>query len=126
MREGFEIEHLGVRCIAPSPLDDPWGEGLVFANIDEVVAAYQRGDVGIHATIKVRLDTEENLVEGTVGRVLLYEALPAGAPFDWCNRAMKSRDLTKLVSRVYREYGKEATVEFLDKIKKLIKSTSAI
>lgn len=109
---------LGLYYITKSRKNVP-GQGLSFANIAEVVAAYQCGVAGIHATINVRLPYENGMVETTVGRVLLYEALPESAPFEWCNRAMKSKDLTKLVARVYRRFGKDATVAFLDKIKRL-------
>ena len=48
-----------------------------------------------------------------------YEALPEGSDFDWVNKIMKKSDLAKLVERVYYRFGSEATVECLDKIKKL-------
>ena len=93
------------------------GQGLTFANIAEVVVAYQRKVAQLHALIKVRVDGE--MFETTVGRVLVYETLPQGAPFKWVNHALKKKDIVKLVSRVHREFGKEKSVVFLDKIKKL-------
>jgi len=94
------------------------GEGLIFSSISEVIAAFQRKIVNIHALIKVRFLSEE-IVDTTVGRVLVYESLPEDAPFSWVNRALKKRDIVKLVERVYRMFGKEKTVYFLDKVKKL-------
>ncbi|MDQ5890833.1 MAG: DNA-directed polymerase subunit beta [Candidatus Dependentiae bacterium] len=93
------------------------GQGLNFSNIAEVIAAYQRNVLAIHAIINVRHAGE--MIETTVGRVLVYETMPAGAPFDWCNRALKKKDIVKLVARVYRQYGQEDTVVFLDRIKKV-------
>jgi DNA-directed RNA polymerase subunit beta' len=93
------------------------GQGLNFAGISEVIAAYQRNVLAVHAIINLRHAGE--MIETTVGRVLVYETMPAGAPFEWCNRALKKKDIVKLVSRVHGKYGQEATVVFLDKIKKL-------
>ena len=46
----------------------------------EVITAFQCGSVDLHAQIKVRLADNE-IVETTVGRVLVYEALPEGSDF---------------------------------------------
>lgn len=94
------------------------GEGLTFSGVKEVVFAYQHNQVDLHASIKVRLGSEE-LVDTTVGRVLLYEILPTTASFDWINKAMKKKDLVKLIARLYRYCGKEDTVVALDEIKRL-------
>jgi len=93
------------------------GEGIVFSSTDEVVSAHQMGRAHLHARIKVRL--EGSLIETTVGRVILYKALPAGSDFDWINRIMKKTELTKLVDQVYTRFGSEETVGCLDRIKKL-------
>lgn len=94
------------------------GEGVVFASTDEVVSAYQMGRVHLHARIKVRL-ADNTLVETSVGRVVLFKALPEGADFAWVNRIMKKSELTKLVDQVYNRFGSDATVKCLDGIKKL-------
>jgi len=94
------------------------GEGLVFSNISEVVYAYQRKQVNVHAHIKVRL-ASKTIIETTVGRVLLYEALPENTEFEWINKAVKKKDLVKLVARLYKAFGPEATVKALDNIKQL-------
>ena len=93
------------------------GEGIVFANPDEVVSAYQMGKVHLHACIKVRVDGK--LIDTGVGRVLLYKALPEGSKFEWINKVMKKSYLAKLVDQVYMKFGSEATVKCLDGIKKL-------
>ncbi|MCB9492948.1 MAG: DNA-directed RNA polymerase subunit beta' [Epsilonproteobacteria bacterium] len=94
------------------------GEGLTFANIEEVIYAYQHQQVNIQAPIKLRLESEK-IVSTTVGRVLIYEALPKGSNFDWVNKAAKKKDLVNLVSMLYRTFGKAPTVDALDKIKTL-------
>ena len=45
------------------------GEGMRFANPEEVRVAYDAGEVDIHAGVKVRIDGE--LVDTTTGRILL-------------------------------------------------------
>ena len=55
------------------------GEGKVLSNPEEVRVAYDANEVDLHARIKVRIGGE--LVETTVGRVLLKEVLPEEIPF---------------------------------------------
>ncbi len=107
---------LGLHYITKVRLQEQ-GEGIVFASPAEVVSAYQMGQAKLHARIKVRLNGD--LVETTVGRVMLFEALPQGSQFAWVNKVMTKSDLTKLVERVYSFFGSEATVRCLDRIKKL-------
>jgi DNA-directed RNA polymerase subunit beta' len=94
------------------------GEGLIFSNSAEVIYAYQHEKVNIQAHIKVRLSNSQ-LTETTVGRVILYESLPAGSEFEWVNKAVKKKDLVKLIARLHRAFGADATVVALDNIKRL-------
>jgi DNA-directed RNA polymerase subunit beta' len=50
------------------------GEGMVFSNPGEVRCAYDAGKIDLHAAIKVRMGKE--LIDSSVGRILLYEILP--------------------------------------------------
>ncbi len=93
------------------------GEGLNFSSIEEVIYAYQHGKVDVHASINIRL--VEGIVNTTVGRVILFEALPEDSKFEWINKAVKKKDLVKLISRLHKRFGSEATVRTLDKIKHL-------
>ncbi|MFA5074572.1 MAG: DNA-directed RNA polymerase subunit beta' [Candidatus Babeliales bacterium] len=95
------------------------GAGFVFSNIEEVIYAYQHGKINIQAPIKLRLNLGTKLIETTVGRVLLYEALPEEANFEWINKAVKKKDIVKLIFRLYKTFGPKKTVESLDKIKSL-------
>ena len=107
---------LGLHYITKVRLKEK-GEGIVFANTAEVVSAYQMGQANLHARIKLRLSSE--LIETTVGRVILFEALPQGSEFSWVNKVMTKSDLMKLVERVYSHFDGDATVRCLDRIKKL-------
>lgn len=94
------------------------GEDTVFANLDDVVTAFQCDSISLHTKIKVRMK-DGSLVSTTGGRVLLFEALPQGADFAWVNKVIKKSDLVKLVEHVYYQFGSDAAVTCLDKIKKL-------
>ena len=95
------------------------GSGLIFSDIQEVVYAYQHGQINVQAPISLRLKLGSNPIQTTVGRVLLYETLPEGTVFEWINKAVKKKDLVKLISMLHKFFGAEKTVEALDKIKSL-------
>jgi DNA-directed RNA polymerase subunit beta' len=50
------------------------GEGKIFANVEEVQAAYDAKEVDLHANITVRMQGKRH--ETTVGRVLMWEIIP--------------------------------------------------
>ncbi len=100
-----------VRCNVP-------GEGITFSSIAEVITAFQCGKVSLHARIKVRLDSGV-IVSTSVGRVILYEALPRGAEFELVNKILQKSDLKKMIEIIYYTFGSAETVICLDKIKTL-------
>ncbi len=108
---------LGLYYMTKSRKNVP-GEGLVFSSVQEVIYAMQHGQVDIQASIKVRMKSG-NIVETTVGRIILFEALPEGAEIEWVNKAVKKKDIAKLVERMYKTCGAQAAVVALDKIKQL-------
>ena len=91
------------------------GEGKIFGSTEEVRIAFDAREMEEHARIKVRIDG--NLVQTTVGRVVLSEVLPPGMPFSYANKLMTKKEVTKLIDAVYRQSGHRETVMFLDKIK---------
>lgn len=99
-----------VRCNVP-------GEGMVFASINEVVAAHSLKKVSLHARVKVRMSGK--IVETTVGRALLFSGLPEGTDFALVNKVLAKKDLTRLVEVVYHKFGADKTVACLDTIKRL-------
>ncbi|GKT26601.1 DNA-directed RNA polymerase subunit beta' [Acidovorax sp. SUPP3334] len=104
------------------------GEGLVFADTGEVQRALDAGEVELAARITVRLtewtknkDTREfvpstSLVETTAGRALLSEILPKGLPFSNINKALKKKEISKLINVSFRKCGLKETVVFADKL----------
>ncbi len=104
------------------------GEGMVFADIGEVQRALDAGQVELHAKINVRLtewnrdkdtgefEPETALVETTVGRALLSEILPKGLAFSNLNKALKKKEISKLINASFRRCGLKETVVFADKL----------
>ena len=104
------------------------GEGLVFADTGEVQRALDAGEVELAARITVRMtewtknkETGEfvpstSLVETTAGRALLSEILPKGLPFSNMNKALKKKEISKLINVSFRKCGLKETVVFADKL----------
>jgi DNA-directed RNA polymerase subunit beta' len=92
-------------------------EGKLFASCQEVRIAYDAGEVGLQARIRVRMHGE--VVSTTAGRVLLSEVVPAELGFARVNRQMDKGALTNLVAECYQRLGKERTVQLLEDLKEL-------
>ena len=103
------------------------GEGMSFADVQEVHRAYSSGNVDLHARIKVRIhDSEQDedgeiqdryeRVDTTVGRALLSELLPSGLPFDLVNRDMTKKSISSLINACYRKVGLKETGIFADQL----------
>lgn len=103
------------------------GEGMVFADVSEMLRALEMGVVEITAKVAVRLtewNKDENgefqpttkLHDTTVGRALLSEILPKGLPFSVLNRALKKKEISKLINTSFRKCGLKETVVFADKL----------
>jgi DNA-directed RNA polymerase subunit beta' len=104
------------------------GEGMIFADIGEVQRALDAHEVDLTTRINVRLteynkdkDTGEfvpttTMVETTAGRALLSEILPKGLPFSNINKALKKKEISKLINVSFRKCGLKETVVFADKL----------
>ncbi len=115
------------------------GEGKKFASIEDVLIAYEMGEVETQTPITLRYtgkvldlstarDAQDLLhiepveyrktdMETTVGRVLLNDILPPELPF--INGLLKKKGLTQLVQYCYLRLGLQPTVKLLDDIKDL-------
>jgi DNA-directed RNA polymerase subunit beta' len=115
------------------------GEGRIFPDFDSVLLALDAGEVETLSPIKVRysgpyinLDTQldkqdvvhaeleeldRQLIETTVGRVILNMHLPKEIPF--VNGLLKKRGLQDLVGYCFITLGNDKTVEMLDEIKEV-------
>jgi DNA-directed RNA polymerase subunit beta' len=91
------------------------GEGKIFSNFQEVRIAYDAGELGLHAAIKVRINGE--IKETSTGRVILSEILPEALSFDMINKTMTKKELRILINGSYRRAGIKATVILADRLK---------
>ena len=106
------------------------GENMSFIDIGEISRAYESGQIELHASINVRIRETEFVEDGesrdrrekitryktTVGRALLSEILPAGLPFELINKALKKKEISRLINASFRRCGLRETVIFADKL----------
>jgi len=104
------------------------GEGLVFSDTGEVQRAIDHGEVELTTRISVRISewakdriTNElvetrRLVDTTAGRALLSEILPRGLPFALINKALKKKEISRLINASFRKCGLKETVVFADRL----------
>jgi len=104
------------------------GEGLLFSDVQEVQRAFDAGEVEMSSRINVRLTeytkdkatgeltASTKLWETTVGRALLSEILPKGLPFALINKALKKKEISRLINASFRKCGLKETVVFADKL----------
>src|SRR4029077_16008275 len=110
-----------------------------FGNADDALLGLEAGELETLSPIRLRytgdlqdltaarddqdvLRTEvqtvkDKIINTTVGRVILNQALPAGMPF--VNGLLKKKGLQQLVQSCYLKFGLEETVEMLDSLKHL-------
>jgi DNA-directed RNA polymerase subunit beta' len=103
------------------------GENMMFPNISEVSRAYESRNVELNAKILVRIKEYDTNADGeqiekitryetTVGRALLFEIFPLGLPFSYINKALKKKEISKLINASFRRCGLRETVIFADKL----------
>ncbi|GAB5542652.1 MAG: DNA-directed RNA polymerase subunit beta' [Sandaracinaceae bacterium] len=101
----------------------------VFSSPEEVRAAYDAGEVHLHAKIKVRADKDApigpdgkrptGIFETTVGRVLVSEITPEEVPFELSNKVLDKKALSRLIDDCYRRSRNKATVLLADRLRNL-------
>jgi DNA-directed RNA polymerase subunit beta' len=116
------------------------GEGMIFADINEVHRAYESRVVSLQAQIEVRmlLPTTAKVVDHsepapvsnsnysdnssyqrittTVGRTLLIPILPTGFPVELINRELTAQAIFELIEHCYHHFGTKATVVLADQL----------
>ncbi len=117
-------------------IDGEKGEGMYFKDVDEALLAYQNGDVGLHAKVKVRLTKEINgekktkTIQTTVGRLIYNEEIPQDLGFVDRNDPEKEFDLEidfpvmkknlgTIIAKCIDKHGLNRSAELLDYIKAL-------
>ncbi|MCX7759525.1 MAG: DNA-directed RNA polymerase subunit beta', partial [bacterium] len=117
------------------------GSGKFFTDFDDVIAAYQRGLIDLHAPIKVQnfnnfIEKDENgnirkdfdiknprtwRDYTTAGRIIFFEILPSEMNKKEYNKVIGKKDLVSLVDYCYKndKIGPYKTVLLLDQLKDL-------
>ncbi|QJQ52473.1 subunit beta' of DNA-directed RNA polymerase [Vitreoscilla sp. C1] len=101
------------------------GEGTLFADVKEVQRAYETRQVELATKCTVRLteyvkneqggyDAVRRRYETTVGRAILSTLLPKGLAFEHINKALKKKEISKLINVSFRVCGLRDTVIFAD------------
>ncbi|WP_428353187.1 DNA-directed RNA polymerase subunit beta' [Methyloprofundus sp.] len=103
------------------------GDGSAFFDINEVKRALDAKVVELQSKVQVRI-TERISNEGgepeykttrfetTVGRVLIWEIVPEGMPFEIVNCDMTKKNISRLLDYSYRHLGNKDTVILADQI----------
>ena len=107
-----------------------------YSSVDEAIAAYADGAVGLHAPIRVRYGKEIDgqmqyrIIDATVGRLIYNEPIPQdlgfvdrsvpGHEFDLeIGFLVGKKQLGKIIDKCIRKHGFTVSTEMLDKIKAL-------
>jgi DNA-directed RNA polymerase subunit beta' len=103
------------------------GEGLMFTDVAEAIRAYRSGQADLQARVVVRIKETQidangerqaklTRYETTVGRAILSEILPAGLPFALVNKALKKKEISRLINASFRRCGLRDTVIMADRL----------
>ena len=110
------------------------GEGMYCKDEDEAMMAYQNGDLGLHAKIKVRMTKEINgelktkAIETTVGRLIYNQGIPQDLGFVdrtdpehmfdlEINFPVMKKNLGTIIAKCIDKHGLNVSAELLDYIK---------
>ncbi len=102
------------------------GTGMYFTDVSEVLRAVESRQIDLHARISVRLKEYDREGDGwkeklvrhstTAGRAILSEILPKGLPFKVIDKALKKKEISKLIDESFRRCGLKDTVVFADQL----------
>ena len=110
------------------------GDGMYLKDEDEALMAYQNGDLGLHAKIKVRISKEidgeikTKAVQTTVGRLIYNRGIPQDLGFvdrsnpdnafePEINFPVIKKNISKIIANCINVHGLARTAELLDYIK---------
>ena len=112
------------------------GEGMVVRDFNEAVMAYENGQLGLHAPIKIRVSKEidgvvkTKVVNATLGRLIFNRSIPQDLGFvDRTNPeteldleiafVTKKKDLGRIIDRCIKHHGMAVCADMLDNIKEI-------
>ncbi len=86
-----------------------------YSSVYEAELAYDSGVLQLQTPIKIGVKGQ--LRETTLGRVFFNEILPEGFPYD--NSVQNSKQLKKVLAKIFNKYGAEETAKTADRMKGL-------
>ena len=108
------------------------GEGSVYKDFDEMILAYENGEVNLHARVKVKVkknpQDKGRLVESTVGRFIFNNSIPQDLgyvdrtvdPYSLeVDFVLDKKQIGVVIDKCYRKHGNELTSIMLDNIKNM-------
>ena len=105
--------------------DGEKGEGMAFADIQEILLALDNGSVSLHAKVKARVSTFDEdgqpvtrVMDTTPGRARLADLLPnnPNVTFSLVNKLMTKKEVSNVIDYIYRHCGQKDTVIFCDRL----------
>jgi DNA-directed RNA polymerase subunit beta' len=114
--------------------DGDKGENKAFSSIEEVLMAYQLGEVGLHAKIKVKMTktiddkVHSGVIDTTPGKIIFNESIPQDLGFVDRSKPenmfklevdflVNKKNLGIIIDKCYMKYGPSLTSVMLDNIK---------
>jgi DNA-directed RNA polymerase subunit beta' len=103
------------------------GEAMYMTDVSEAMRAYASKEVTLQTRVDIRLKEWVKDEEGewqaqmvrrstTVGRAILSEILPKGLDFSHVDKALKKKEIGKLINASFRRCGLKDTVIFADQL----------
>lgn len=87
----------------------------LFSSINEAIGSYELGETGLRD--KIRLIIANELVETTIGRLLMNDILPQD--YGFVNKELNKKDIAKISAKVLEKYGRKTATQVLDSIEEL-------
>jgi len=91
------------------------GDEKPFSSVYEAEMAYENGNIKLQSPIRVF--TKGEIRNTTLGRVFFNEILPEAFPYD--NNVQTKKQLKKVLSQIFNDYGAEETGRIADRMKGL-------
>jgi len=120
---------LGVYYLTMKVDEEHRGDGRIFSDLNEVLMAYELGQVDLHAQIKIQAQTffdennqriaepETRVIDTTVGRAIFNSALTERMKF--FNGVLDKGGIKDLIADVYEVCGQEETCMIADRVKEI-------
>ena len=106
------------------PANGKKGEGKTFADMNEVLVAFDQRKIDLHAKINVRIqvtneegETVNEVVKTSTGRVIFNQIIPEQIGF--MNKTLGKKELRVLIGDIHAIVGTARCATFLDDMKKL-------